>query len=223
MQSRNAAKTATHRRIVSSAGRLMRRRGLTGASVADVMRGAGLTVGGFYAHFRSKRAMDLEVLEQAFADVRQGSAARQGDAQGLDWLARYVGHYLEAEHRDRPEGGCPAPSVVGDLVHADATLRRALGTIVERWSDRIEAHAPETAGATARERALATIALCVGGLTLARSLRGQPLSDEVLRACAAWAVPERASTATRSSALRPRGPARRRPSRHKPQRTRLKS
>ena len=223
MQGRNAAKSATHHRIVSSASRLMRRRGLTGASVADVMRGAGLTVGGFYAHFRSKRAMDLEVLEQAFAEVREASMARQGDAQRLEWLARYVGHYLAAEHRDRPEGGCPAPSVVGDLVHADPALRRALATIVERWSDRIRVHAPETAGVSPRERALATIALCVGGLTLARSLRGQPLSDEVLRACAAWAVPERASTATRSAALRRRGPARRRPSPRKPQETRLKS
>jgi len=167
--------------------------------------------------------MDLEVLEQAFADVREASIARQGDAQGLDWLARYVGHYLDAAHRDRPEGGCPAPSVVGDLVHADPALRRALATIVERWSDRIEAHAPETAGASARERALATIALCVGGITLARSLRGQPLSDEVLRACAAWAVPERASLATRSAAPRPQGPARRRPSRRQSQDTRLKS
>ena len=217
MQGRNAAKSATHRRILSSAGRLMRRRGLTGASVADVMRGAGLTVGGFYAHFRSKRAMDLEVLEQAFADVREASTARQVDTQGLDWLARYVGHYLDAEHRDRPEGGCPAPSVVGDLVHADPALRRALATIVERWSDRIAAHAPETAGASARERALATIALCVGGLTLARSLRGQPLSDDVLRACAAWAVPERSSIAPASA------PRRRRPARRERHGTRLKS
>jgi TetR/AcrR family transcriptional repressor of nem operon len=157
--------------------------------------------------------MDLEVLEQAFADVREASMARQGDVQGLEWLARYVGHYLDAEHRDRPEGGCPAPAVIGDLVHADAALRRALAAIIERWSDRIAAHAPETAGASARERALATIALCVGGLTLARSLRGQPLSDDVLRACAAWAVPERASTSTGSASLPARRPARRRPSR----------
>jgi TetR/AcrR family transcriptional repressor of nem operon len=210
MQARTTAKTATHRRIVSSASRLMRRGGLARASVAEVMRGAGLTVGGFYAHFRSKRAMDLEVLEQTFADVRERSVARQAGADGVDWLARYVGHYLAADHRDRPEDGCPAPAVVADLTHADQTLRRALGTVVERWSDRIAAHAPETAAASARQRALATIALCVGGLTIARSLRGQPLSDELLRACQAWALPE---AAARHPPARRRRSTARRPSR----------
>ena len=191
MQVRKTAKTATHRRIVASAGRLIRRRGVTRASVADVMRGAGLTVGGFYAHFRSKRAMDLEVLERTFDEVRERTAARQAGVEGLDWLARYVGHYLDPDHRDRPETGCPAPAVIAELVHADKALQRALGVILERWSDRIAAHAPKTARASTRQRALATIALCVGGLTIARSLRGQPLSDEFLRACEAWAVPER--------------------------------
>jgi TetR/AcrR family transcriptional repressor of nem operon len=195
MQPRSSAKAATHRRIASSASRLMRQRGLTRAGVAEVMRGAGLTVGGFYAHFRSKRAMDLEVLEQTFAEVRERTTARQRGAEGLDWLARYVGHYLDAEHRDRPATGCPAPSVVADLTHADKTLRLALGRFFEQWAGRIAAHAPDTEAASARERALATIALCVGGLTIARSLRGQPLSDEFLRACQAWALPEAAAAA----------------------------
>src|SRR4051812_10874018 len=100
---RAEAKRTTHRRIVTSASRLMRRKGLTRASVMDVMRGAGLTVGGFYAHFRSKRAMDLEVLEQAFDEVRARSDARLGDAAGLDRIARAVSQYLSTTHRDRPE------------------------------------------------------------------------------------------------------------------------
>ena len=203
MLPRAEAKTATHRRIVSSASRLMRRRGLTRAGVVDVMSGAGLTVGGFYAHFRSKRAMDLEVLEQTFAEIRERSAAHLGDAAGADWMARAVGHYLSADHRDRPQKGCPVPAVVADLTHADKALRLAMGRFFAGWSRRIAAHAPETATASARERALATIALCVGGLTIARCLRGQPLSDEFLRACRTWALPERRRT-TRSSPRRRR-------------------
>jgi TetR/AcrR family transcriptional repressor of nem operon len=188
---RTATKTATHRRIVSSASRLMRHRGLTRAGVADVMRGAGLTVGGFYAHFRSKRAMDLEVLERTFDETRERSAARLDGTAGADWLARAVDQYLSAEHRDRPREGCPVPAVVADLTHADKPLRLALGRFFEGWSRRMAAHAPETTTASARERALATIALCVGGLTIARCLRDQPLSDEFLRACRTWALPER--------------------------------
>jgi TetR/AcrR family transcriptional repressor of nem operon len=198
------AKTATHRRIVSSASRLMRRRGLTRAGVADVMRGAGLTVGGFYAHFRSKRAMDLEVLEHTFDETRERSAARLGGASGADWMARAVEHYLSADHRDRPQEGCPVPAVVADLTHADKELRLALGRFFESWARRMAAHAPATATADARERALATIALCVGGLTIARSLRGQPLSDQFLRACRTWALPERRRKSSPPSAARRR-------------------
>lgn len=210
---RAQVKRLTHRRIVSSASRLMRRKGLTRASVMDVMRGAGLTVGGFYAHFRSKRAMDLEVLEQTFADVRARSDARLGDSAGLDRLERAVAHYLSSSHRDRPEEGCPVPSVVADLTHADQDLRLALGRFFDRWAERLSAHAPATAHASARERALATIAVCVGGVTIARALRGQALSDDFLRACAVWAVPERTPRATASSSRRRPRPPRRRPSR----------
>jgi TetR/AcrR family transcriptional repressor of nem operon len=138
---RTEGKRATHRRIVTSASRLMRRKGLTRASVMDVMRGAGLTVGGFYAHFRSKRAMDLEVLEQTFDEARARSDARLGDAAGLDRLERAVAHYLSATHRDRPEDGCPVPAVVADLTYADHELRLALGRFFDRWADRLAPHA----------------------------------------------------------------------------------
>jgi TetR/AcrR family transcriptional repressor of nem operon len=207
------AKRTTHGRIVTSASRLMRHRGLSRATVADVMRGAGLTVGGFYAHFRSKRAMDLEVLEQTFDEVRARSDTRLGDAAGLDRIERAVAHYLSASHRDRPEDGCPLPAVVADVTYADQELRLALGRFFDRWADRLAPHAPKTAHASARERALATIALCVGGVTIARALRGQPLSDDFLRACETWAVPERASRATASSTRRRRPRPRRRLSR----------
>jgi len=59
-----------------------------------------------------------------------------------------------------------------------------------RAAGAIEEHAPERPGVTPRERALATLALCVGGLAIARALRGTPESDEVLRACRKWALPE---------------------------------
>jgi TetR/AcrR family transcriptional repressor of nem operon len=99
------------------------------------------------------------------------------------------------------------------LTDADQDLRLALGRFFERWTERLAPHAPETAHASARERTLATIALCVGGVTIARALRGQPLSDEVLRACETWAVPERAPRATASSSRRPPPRRRRRPAR----------
>ncbi|MBW8861933.1 MAG: TetR/AcrR family transcriptional regulator, partial [Acidobacteria bacterium] len=191
MQARTAAKAETHARIVRSASRLMRTHGLSGTGVVEVMRCAGLTVGGFYAHFASKQAMDLEVLERTFDEIRARNDARLGEARGLERLAQAVEHYLSADHRDGPENGCAAPAVVADLAHADRELRESLGRFFDRWAERLGPHAPSTKHADARQRALATIALCVGGLTIARTLRGQPLSDEFLRACTAWALPER--------------------------------
>ena len=61
-------KRRTHDRIIASAGRIARKNGLAAASVSRVMRGAGLTIGGFYAHFRSKRAMDAEVVQATLGD-----------------------------------------------------------------------------------------------------------------------------------------------------------
>src|SRR5512132_2494841 len=104
---RERAKAATHGRIVSSAGRLLRRSGLAGASVPAVMRGAGLTVGGFYAHFRSKRAMDAEVLRTLLAERAALWFSGLEESSGAAWVTRAVKRYLSPAHRDAPEEGCP--------------------------------------------------------------------------------------------------------------------
>jgi len=187
---RRAAKAATHARILGSAGRLVRRAGLRAASVPAVMRGAGLTVGGFYAHFKSKRAMDAEVLRRELDLVRASWLGGLDDSRGVEWLARAVKRYLSAAHRDAVDTGCAMPSSLSELTHADRATRAAFADGVEQAIAELAARAPATAAASPRERALATFALCVGGLTLARALRGHPLSDELLRACRAWALPE---------------------------------
>ncbi|WP_437945473.1 TetR/AcrR family transcriptional regulator [Sorangium sp. So ce296] len=186
---RAAQKAATHERIVASASKLMRRGGLAAASVPRVMRGAGLTVGGFYAHFRSKRALDAEVLKATLVDVRATWFRGLEGSEGEAWLARAVRRYLSPAHRDGIAEGCPLPSTLSELTRADKATRTAVVEAFEAAVREIEARAPAHGAATSRERALATMALCVGGLTLARALRGHPVSDEILRACVRWAVP----------------------------------
>ncbi len=190
MSERARAKATTHQRIVASAARLMRRRGLAAASVVRVMRGAGLTVGGFYAHFRSKTAMDAEVLRTTAAEWQRLWFFDLERSAGLDWLARAVKRYLSPAHRDRPDEGCPLPAVLSEVARADKPTRQAMAAAFEPTVAAFAAHAPATGRASARERALATLALCVGGLALARALRGHPLSDELIRACRRWALPE---------------------------------
>jgi TetR/AcrR family transcriptional repressor of nem operon len=187
---RARSKAESHERILSSAGRLVRRAGLTAASVPRVMRGAGLTVGGFYAHFRSKRAMDATVLERALAEVREQWFSGLEGSEGIDWLARATKRYLSARHRDNIATGCVLPSTLSELTRADRVTRRAMAEAFETVVQAFEQHAPATSQITARERALATLALCVGALTLARGLRGHPQSEELLRAAVKWALPE---------------------------------
>lgn len=187
---RTLHKAQTHARIVASAVQLVRRAGLNAASVPRVMGGAGLTVGGFYAHFRSKRAMDAAVLAQAMREVREEWLLGLEQTPGLDFVARAVKRYLSPRHRDNIDGGCVLPSTVSELTRADRLTRNAMAEGVEEVVRMLSAHAPEHGNASSRERALAALALCIGGLTMARALRGTPLSDELLAACVKWALPE---------------------------------
>ena len=104
-------KRRTHDRILASAGRIARKNGLAAASVSRVMHGAGLTIGGFYAHFRSKRAMDAEVVQATL-----GSSS-------TPWS---IDRYLTAAHRDDAEHGCAFPAMLSEVARADEATRMAL-------------------------------------------------------------------------------------------------
>ncbi|HET6960455.1 MAG TPA: TetR/AcrR family transcriptional regulator [Vicinamibacterales bacterium] len=165
-------KRRTHDRIIASAGRIVRKNGLAAASVSRVMHGAGLTIGGFYAHFRSKQAMDAEVVEATLGN------------SSIPWS---VDRYLSAAHRDDPGHGCPFPAMLSEIARADAATRMALARAIDVRAKKLARENPGKRGASARQRAYATLALCVGGLALARAMRGHPASDEVLSACRKWA------------------------------------
>jgi len=165
-------KRRTHDRIIASAGRIVRKNGLAAASVSRVMHGAGLTIGGFYAHFRSKQAMDAEVVEATLGN------------SSIPWS---VDRYLSVAHRDDPGHGCPFPAMLSEIARADEATRMALARAIDVRAKELARENPGKRGASARQRAYATLALCVGGLALARAMRGHPASDEVLSACRKWA------------------------------------
>src|ERR1700722_13521738 len=106
---RARSKADTHRRIVTAASTLIRREGFAAASVIRVMRAAGLTAGGFYAHFRSKFAMDAEVLRSTLADTRAKWFDGLDANSPRDWIVKVVARYLSPAHRDRLQDGCPLP------------------------------------------------------------------------------------------------------------------
>lgn len=175
----------THTQILEAAARLLRARGLRLPSVADVMAGAKLTVGGFYGHWPSKEAL----FEEALRDVMRGNwtklfeSARGETAR--ERVASVVRRYLSRQHRDAPEQGCPLPMTLGDISQLGEPYRGALAEELGPIVDGLTELTGELGG---RQLALGLFALMVGGLAVARATEGTPLSDAVLTASRALAV-----------------------------------
>ena len=179
-------KDATHESILDAAARLLRQRGIAGARIADVMHAAGLTVGGFYAHFGSKEELIDATLRRAGMGLRtrlfDGIEALPPEVRGLELIERY----LSVAHRDRnQEGlGCALPAVTSEVATTAEAHRPVLTEQVGLLVGTLQAHLPATLRAP-RLTAVALLALMYGGLSLARALRGTALSDEILQACRA--------------------------------------
>jgi TetR/AcrR family transcriptional repressor of nem operon len=181
MTAKAERKQRSHESILESAARLVRDRGVSGARVADVMKGAGLTVGGFYAHFGSKEELVDETLRRAGNALRERLFARLEAKPAEDRAEVILKRYLSAAHRDEQSLGCPLPAVAGEVATTAPEHRASLAEVVEEMRDGLADHLPKNR----RSIALGLVALMVGGLTLARALRGTELSDEVIRACRA--------------------------------------
>jgi TetR/AcrR family transcriptional repressor of nem operon len=181
-------KGRTHEAILESAVRLLREKGIAGAGVADVMKGAGLTVGGFYAHFDSKEDLIDEALRRTADEVRQRLFDRL-DEKPADKRAEVVlKRYLSALHRDEYVHGCSLPSVVGEIATTAVEHREALREQIAAMSVGLEELLPAENEPPRRYLAMGLVALMYGGLSLSRALRGTTLSDDVLRACRALGV-----------------------------------
>lgn len=172
-------KERTRERILSAAGELFRREGFAGASVDRVMRAAGLTVGGFYAHFDSKQDLFIETLRRTLAQRRRRWLEGLEDLRGDEFLRHFVRRYLSRIHRDSVEEGCPLPSVLSEIARGEPELRRALAEEIEKLLDEV---VPRLDGPGARQRALGALGTCFGALALSRATAGTPLSDECLLA-----------------------------------------
>ncbi|MGV8918784.1 MAG: TetR/AcrR family transcriptional regulator [Pseudomonas sp.] len=169
-------KALTRERILKAAGSALIGRGPVEPSVNEVMAAAGLTVGGFYAHFESKDALMLEAFKELLARRRKALEDIGTELPGQDRRALLAAFYLSRKHRDVEIQACPMPSTVGELSRLPEPFRVALAEHIELMTAQLSA-SPEEA-----DIALADLALMLGGLALARALGPSDLSDRVLRA-----------------------------------------
>nr|HEX4315219.1 TetR/AcrR family transcriptional regulator [Kofleriaceae bacterium] len=169
-------KDATRERVLREAARLIREHGPLGVGVADIMSRAGLTHGGFYAHFASKDALVAAAIARMFV-----GAQRRFD--GVD-LATYIDRYLSPAHRDERATGCPIPALASDLPRLSRGCRAAYATGTRALTDRLasELRARGHRGAAADTLAASVVAELVGALALARAEPDAARSDAVLAA-----------------------------------------
>jgi TetR/AcrR family transcriptional repressor of nem operon len=171
------SKEATHDRIVDAAARAIRRSGYNGTGVADIMKDAGLTHGGFYAHFPSREAMLAEAADRAGSEsvaMMERIAAKLPQQQALPAMLQA---YLSKEHLEGIETGCAIAALGSEMPRQTPEVRRAATRRIKEMIDLVARHSPDWGQPGAHERALVTVATMVGALMLARAVDEPKLSD----------------------------------------------
>jgi TetR/AcrR family transcriptional regulator, transcriptional repressor for nem operon len=175
---------ANRERILDEATRLFRERGFNGIGVADVMKSAGLTHGGFYGHFSSKEDLIAQVCQRATGTMLD-TWKRAADNNARDPLAAIALPYLSTEHRDRPGTGCLIAALGPEVSRQAAPVRHAVTEGLRSALDTLARLTPGTSAAAKRKKAIATFAGMVGALVIARAVDDRKLSDEILKAVSA--------------------------------------
>lgn len=170
-------KEITHERILEAASRAIRRSGYDGTGVADIMKEAGLTHGGFYAHFKSREAMLAEAADHAGADVVALASKIAASAPAGEALQSLLQFYLSKEHIEGRENGCPIAALGSEMPRQAPEVRHAATSRVKEMIDLVARQMPDWGKPEAHEQALLTVATMVGTLILARAVDDPRLSS----------------------------------------------
>ncbi|WP_238890760.1 TetR/AcrR family transcriptional regulator [Achromobacter insuavis] len=162
-------KEQSHERIVDAAARAIRREGYAGVGVADVMKEAGLTHGGFYAHFPSRDAMLVAAMERAGRDgaARMTQSIARRRAEGASPLRALVEGYLSETHLASCEGGCPISALASEMPRQSPEVREMSASRVQGLVEVVGRALPADA---APQAAMAITSNLVGAIQLARAL-----------------------------------------------------
>jgi TetR/AcrR family transcriptional regulator, transcriptional repressor for nem operon len=172
-------KTQTRDRIVRNAARKLRVEGLSAPGVASMMKASGLTVGGFYKHFRSKDELLADAIAQAFSDSEKVYASLQSVPREDRWK-EIVRLYLSPEHCDYPDTGCPVAALAPEIARAKLSVRKRIAGLMKERAERWVEFMPG-ATATERERNFFVIfSSMAGAISVARLLTKPEDREKVL-------------------------------------------
>ena len=177
-----ADKDESHDRIVRTASARFRETGVEGVGVADLMKDAGLTHGGFYRHFGSRDDLVAEAVERAMADGAQAIDAMANNQRAT--LAALVDGYLSAAHRDGLASSCAVTTLAGDVARSNDRARSAYTQQVGRYLKLIVELIARNQHTSTRPQAIAALSMLVGALSMSRAVNDEALSLEILKSAA---------------------------------------
>ena len=161
-------KSKTHQRIVNAASRQFRAQGLSGPGVARVMRASGLTVGGFYKHFRTRDDLVAEAVAESLRDLRERllEPARQAPP-GEAWK-QIIRTYLSIEHCEHPEVGCPIAALAPEIARTKPTVKKRIAEMLKQHRDEIMPFVPGSTSAEKERNFTVAMSAMAGAISRAR-------------------------------------------------------
>src|ERR1700761_7703680 len=171
-------KQETHERIVKRAAVRLREKGAHGIGVADLMKEAGLTHGGFYAHFDSREALLIEAFGYAMDRSMEYWRKTTAETSPEKRLATIVDSYLTAVHRDDPGRGCAVPTLGAEIAREGPKTRKAFAAKLDQMIDMMADQIMDVPRKNARKQAMAALATMMGTMVLSRIAGTGELSDE---------------------------------------------
>jgi TetR/AcrR family transcriptional repressor of nem operon len=178
-----AQKARTHRRIVAIASKRFREKGLAGFGIAELMKEAGLTVGGFYKHFDSRDDLVAEAVNSAFGGWKRRVDAAKSGGPPVSY-EKLIDDYLSEAHRDNPGAGCAFSALAPEIARSDKRTRALTSEQVRSDIQLIAALRPAKDKRTERSRAILAFSALVGAMSLARAVSDVALSREILETVA---------------------------------------
>lgn len=175
-------KQETHERIVKKASVRLREKGAHGVGVADLMKEAGLTHGGFYAHFDSREALVIEAFGYAMDRAIERWRNMTAEIPPAQRLSTIIDTYVSATHRDDPGRGCAVPALGAEIARESAKTRKAFAAKLDQMIELMADQIPEVPRKSARRQAIGTMATMMGALLMSRVAGNGELSDEILAA-----------------------------------------
>src|SRR3984957_11538715 len=178
-----AQKEKTHKRIVAIASKRFREKGLAGFAIAELMKEAGLTVGGFYKHFESRDELVAEALGDAFGVWQRQKEAAQSGGHPLTFES-LIDDYVSDVHRKHPGAGCAFSALAPEIARSDKRTRALTAEQVQNDIQLLAGLLPGKDKRAVRSRAIMTFSALVGAMSLARAVSDEALSREILKTVA---------------------------------------